>query len=458
VYQTMLAAAASKSKPINFNRDFPGSAPVVVNHTDVSAAFTKNGWSAMQEAIKHPEQYFNGEEWVLGPQTAGSVSGENLQQTFAAKYKTDYINQWRTVLKNTSVVRYANLPDASRKLDALSGNKSPILELFWLVSQNTSVDPDVSKAFQPVQSVVPASLVNQYVGPTNKPYVDALLSLKTSVDQSTQGPGADPDTAATQISASATSARTATEQIAQSFAPDPAAHVDDTVKRLMLAPILDAQAVIPTPGQALNGKGPAFCSQFSALYRKYPFNPKSSTQATLQEFSAIYQPGTGSLWTFYNTNLKALLIPQGNEYAVPPGGKVQINPAFIRFFNRAAAVSGAVYPGSAQQAKLAYILTAYPVEGLPSMPVTATIEGQTVATAGGSPQSKQFVWPGPGSPGVSVSGNVGGTQLNFINIQGPWALFQFFLSADRGQASGSGYSYEWTPKTGTQPITVSGRP
>ncbi|GEM_PF-4310013 len=92
------------------------------------------------------------------------------------------------------------------------------------------------------------------------------------------------------------------------------------------------------------------------------------------------------------------------------------------------------------------------------MPVTAAIEGQVLTTSGASPQSKQFVWPGPGAPGVSVSGNVGGTQLNFINIQGPWALFQFFLSADRGQAAGSGYSYEWTPKTGTQPMTVSGRP
>ena len=368
VYQTMLAAAAAKSKPINFNRDFPGSAAVVVNHMEISGADTKDGWAAMQEAIKHPEQYFNGEEWVLGPQAAANVSGENLQQTLAARYKTDYTNQWRTFLRNTSVAHDANLPDASRKLDALSGNKSPILELFWLASQNTSMDPDLAKFFQPVQSVVPASLQNQHVGPSNKPYVDALLNLKTSVDQCTQGPGANPDACASQISASATNARTVTEQIAQSFAPDPAAHVGDAVKRLMLAPILDAQAVIPTPGQALNGKGPAFCSQFSALARKYPFNPNSSTQAALPEFNFVYQPVTGSLWTFYNANLKALLPQQGTAYGAPPGGAVKLNPAFIRFFNRAAAVSGAVYPNGSAQPRLGYTLTAYPVEGLPRCP------------------------------------------------------------------------------------------
>ena len=458
VYQTMLTAAAAKSKPINFNRDFPGSAAVVVNHMEISGAYSKEGWAAMQDALQHPEQYFNGEEWVLGPQTAANVSGENLQQTLAARYKTDFTSQWRSFLKTTSMLHDANLPDASRKLDALSGNKSPILELFWLVSRNTSMDPDLAKSFQPVQSVVPASAVNQYIGPSNKPYVDALLNLKGSVDQASQGPGATPDAAASQISASAANARTVTEQIAQSFVPDPKAHVDDTVKRLMLAPILDAQAVIPTPGQALNGKGPAFCSQFSVLRHKYPFNPSSSSQAALQEFNAVYQPGSGSLWTFYNTNLKALLVEQGTTYAAPPGGAVKLNPAFIRFFNRAAAVSQAVYPNSAAQPHLGYTLTAYPVEGLPSMPVTAAIEGQTLTTSGSSPQSNQFVWPGPGAPGVSISGNVGGTQLNFINIQGPWALFQFFLSADRGQAAGGGYSYEWTPKTGTQPMTVSGRP
>jgi type VI secretion system protein ImpL len=454
VYQAMLAAAA-KNKPVNFNRDFPGSAETVLNQMEISGAFTKSGWATMQQALLNPDQYFHGEDWVLGPQAAASVAGGNLQQTLSARYKADYISEWRNFLKNTAVVRYASLADASHKLDALSGNKSPILELFWLVSQNTSVDPDVAKAFQPAQSVVPPSLENQYVGAPNKPYVDALLNLKTSVDQSTQGPGASLDAAASQIYSSAASARTVTEQIAQTFAPDPAAHVDDTVKRLMLAPILNAQAVIPTPGQALNGKGPSFCAAFTSLDRKYPFNPRSTTPATLEDLNAIYQPVTGSLWAFYNTNLKVLLVQQGTAFAAQPGGAVKLNPEFVRFFSSEAAISRALYPGNASAPHLAYTLTAYPVEEIQA--VTVTIEGQTLTASGATPQSKQFVWPGPGPAGVTVSGNVGGTQLNFLNLQGPWAVFEFFRSAERSQPAAGGAIYEWIPKTGGQPITLSGR-
>ena len=45
------------------------------------------------------------------------------------------------------MVRYAGLKDASDKLMQISGNQSPLLELFALASQNTAVDdPDVANA------------------------------------------------------------------------------------------------------------------------------------------------------------------------------------------------------------------------------------------------------------------------------------------------------------------------
>ena len=41
VYQAMLADAAKSGPPLNFNRQFPGSAAVVVNAKDVPAPFAK---------------------------------------------------------------------------------------------------------------------------------------------------------------------------------------------------------------------------------------------------------------------------------------------------------------------------------------------------------------------------------------------------------------------------------
>ena len=90
---------------------------------------------------------------------------------------------WRTYIKSASVVRYASLADASQKLTQLSGNQSPLLELFALASQNTAVDdPDVAQAFQPVQTVVPPGSTDQYILPPNQNYITALVTLQTSLE------------------------------------------------------------------------------------------------------------------------------------------------------------------------------------------------------------------------------------------------------------------------------------
>ena len=63
-----------------------------------------------------------------------------LTQDLSTRYIDDFIKQWRRYFRNTSVLRYADLKDAAKKLNLQSGTQSPILGLFWLASQNTGVD------------------------------------------------------------------------------------------------------------------------------------------------------------------------------------------------------------------------------------------------------------------------------------------------------------------------------
>src|ERR1017187_835906 len=71
VYAFMLSEADKAGKPINFNRDFPGSGVVVVNTYEVRGAFSTGGRKFMIDAIAHADRYFNGEPWVLGEQEIG---------------------------------------------------------------------------------------------------------------------------------------------------------------------------------------------------------------------------------------------------------------------------------------------------------------------------------------------------------------------------------------------------
>ena len=73
------------------------------------------------------------------------------------------------------------MKDASVKLTPLSGNQSPLLELFSLASTNTAVDdPAVNNFFQPVQTVVPPGSTDKFIAPPNQNYMKALIALQTA--------------------------------------------------------------------------------------------------------------------------------------------------------------------------------------------------------------------------------------------------------------------------------------
>src|SRR5205823_286369 len=102
-------------------------------------------------------------------------------------------------IKAASVVRYASIPDAAKKLNLLAGNQSPLLALFWLASQNTAVDePKIAAAFQPLQMVVPPANVDRYIAPPNQSYMSGLGSLQSSLEQIAAQPQV-ADTAAAQV-------------------------------------------------------------------------------------------------------------------------------------------------------------------------------------------------------------------------------------------------------------------
>jgi hypothetical protein len=52
----MLAEAAKKFPPINFNRQFAQSAQTVIAAKEVSGAYSKAGWTFMNDACLEPAE------------------------------------------------------------------------------------------------------------------------------------------------------------------------------------------------------------------------------------------------------------------------------------------------------------------------------------------------------------------------------------------------------------------
>ncbi len=444
IYQSMLTAAEKAGPAVNFNAQHPGSAETVVEPHTIPAAFTTPGYGFMQDALAHPDRYFSGEAWVLGDQAPPSLDPGKLKDQLASRYQADFLAQWRAFLKDATVVHYKDLKDAGAKLTTLSGNNSPLLALIYTVSHNTSVNnPAIAAAFQAPQALVPGGAEEQYIAPSNKSYVDALLALNGAVNQVTQNPaGASDPAAAAPVSTAASAAHLAAQQAAQAFHIDSQAHTDATTLALMEAPITSAEGLVHGLGPAqANAGGKSFCSAFSALFAKSPFNPKGSVQATPAEVTALFQPGTGTLWQFYNANLKSLLVQQGTEYVAAPNPPMQVNPAFLRFFSRSALLSQELFPPGATGPSLTFVLRNLPSSGIQS--TTLKVDAQSLSN---TETQKQVNWSAQTASQAALTAN--NLPLSF---SGTWAVFDL-LNKAHATKTAAGYELGFALEVANTPV------
>jgi type VI secretion system protein ImpL len=207
----------------------------------------------------------------------------------------------------------------------------------------------------------------------------------------------------------------------------------------------------------LNGKGKALCAQMRPLLSKYPFAPGATQQATLAEVNAALHRPDGALWAFYDANLQRLLPKQGSQYVAASAGGINLNPAFVAFFNRWSALADAFYSGGSADPHLTYTLKPVASEGIQGL--TLRLDGQTLTAPATGGTAKQFTWPGSATREAKAAVKFGGTDLGWSDNDGLWAVFQFFEEAERWVPSGGAYDLEWTVRAGKKAMTLpSGKP
>ena len=460
IYQFILAEATRQKPPINFNRQFKGSSAYVVNNHDVSGAFSLDGWKFVDDAINNVKRFFGGEAWVLGDHAITNIDPVTLGPQLRDRYRQDFIGNWRAYLAASQIVPYNSVSDAAQKLGQLSSNQSYLLALFCLASVNTDVPAaDVADTYQPVQYVTPPkTCMDRYIQDHNSGYAGALVSLQASMDRVAKSGSDVKDDVVSQTETDATNAYKVTRQIAENFRTDRGGNVHGMTQKLMEDPIRYAEAVLGRLGPSqLNAEGKRLCTEFGGLANKYPFDTGSKTDATLDEVDGIFRPGDGRLAAFYESTLKNYVDRRGGEFVRKPDSKVQITDAFLRFLNRATALSDALYKNGSKSPSLTYNMKAMPAEGFRSL--TLTLDGQLLKSDAAGGESKDFVWPGP-QHNANMSGNMGGPDLGLVTTQDSlWSVFRFFADADRFQATGAGYTLQWVPRQGQaqQPMRIGNK-
>jgi type VI secretion system protein ImpL len=278
--------------------------------------------------------------------------------------------------------------------------------------------------------------------------MNALLTIQTSLESIADQPGAPSDAAAAQTINNATQAKVNTRQMAQAFRIDADGHIEASVQKLLEDPITYLDAMLKSVDAAeLNGGGKSLCGSFRTVFNKYPFNANATTEATLADVNTLFKKPDGLLWTFFDQKLQKLLVRQGTQYVPNPTSKVTVNPAFLSFFNAAAAFGETLYAEGSQDPHFSYSLKPEPSEGVQML--NLRIDGQTLAYSAGSPSAlKKFTWQGSGPHEAMLSVRFGNTDLGFARGEGLWAAFHLFQKANQSTATGAAQLLEWITSSG----------
>ena len=489
IYQAMRGKAAAGKAPIRLIEAVPNSAGVLSSSGQVSQAFTREGWTVMQDKFRNPDP--TGEEWVLGNATAALVQDrDKVIAELRRRYQRDLIDQWRAFLRSTSVLPSRTPPEAARKLGVLGVADSPLLGLFALVARNTDVDSITSAAFQPVHMITPPDIKDKLISEANQPYATSLMELQGALKFVAELPNSDSASAAVirdearSASAQVTRAKVAAQVVQQKFFQDSAARqVGPVALELLLAPISSADAmlqqlararpnvriataprpVVPvapsagggggaSPADVLNKAGVELCRTLSGLTAKYPFNASARTEATTGDLMEVLAPETGALWVFQLDKLARFIEQRGNTWIARAGAPLALSDEFLAFFNRASRVSAAMFPNGAREPRIEGWALAMASKDV--QPITLRHgegDGSTASFNTDTPRNA-LEWPTRSGSGASLEARFGRSNVKLAEEKGDWALVRLIA---KGKPEWNGRELRAQYTTGNRPpVTV----
>jgi type VI secretion system protein ImpL len=187
------------------------------------------------------------------------------------------------------------------------------------------------------------------------------------------------------------------------------------------------------------------------MLAKFPFNADAPTEASIGDVAAMLAPGTGAFWAFHQERLDPLVEKQGAQWVPRPGAPVAVSAPFLAFFNRAAAVSAALFGGAPEPR---VVLTARGVV-TPQVSLVTLTHGSYVARFTRDTPPAQLVWPPPSGRDARLIARLGKRELLMAEATGDWALFRLVSRASRVDGSGGSLRAEWNaPAAGGVPVAV----
>lgn len=507
VYGEIKARAATRFAPVTVARIVgEGDRQVIAGSHVVSGAFTREAWEGyVRDAIKDAaHQSLQSTDWVLKTATSDDLtlegSPEQIQKSLTQLYKAEYAQQWGKFIQGITVLDFQGFELAVQRMQRLGDPvHSPIGLLLQTLQDQTAWDNPsmlndrLAKGQQgligwfknrvlgmsptPMQvtlstdqlkaAEVPTGPIGKAFAGVNRlmlprengqtlarVYLDSLARVRARLNQmKTQG---DPGPGARQFMQQtlegsgelAEALKLVDEQLLTGL--DEGAR--NALRPILVRPLMQAFAALVPPTEAeLNRvwNAQVYEPYQRTLATKYPFDRGSRMEATQVELAAIF--GTeGAVAKYLEQSLGALVLRRGDQLTPRTWADmgVRLRPAFAGGLGAwVAPLSGqgagvSAPGGGAESAQTSFQILPQPAPGLTEYSIE--IDGQVLRYRQGAASWQRFVWPGPGTPGVRITGvTFDGRQLSFFNEPGRFGLEKMINTAQRRRIDGQLFELKW---------------
>ena len=473
-YTLMIATGGKSLEFLNSSHDVPG-------------VFTEIGWRTyFRNAAAQASKEVIKDDWVLGPTyasvTSGQASDAETESRILERYYQDYSAEWSRFLEGITVRSLADLSEARAALDSFSQQDSALSRLLMNVAGQTMLQRNPEKGGN-ITGIVSSALATLGLSSrVNREELVAVIADQFSPlhDLVTSPDGKTPALSAQYVEVLGRlhsrlealfgagtqwqQVKAYVGQIATNIGGDEfhdgfrltsrVSQMCRTKSTQVIGPLLEQPlrqcwaAVLRDVGYQLDG---LWKTRIADGYRRdvesrFPFNP-SGQDLPLSMLAQYMKPSDGSIWAFYEGELKMFLTPAESQWAPASllGVHVDFSSAFLEFLGKANAVRQALYGMGGPDASVTFDLTPEPTPGVTES--LLEIDGQRFRYQNERALPQPFTWPGKsGSPQAKLSISIerSGERPNIPTFDGEWAFFRLLNRASLVPQSQTTFSVTWS--------------
>ena len=443
-------------------------------------------------------------------------SPEQIRKALVQLYKTEYVQEWQKFLQGVTVKEFASFEQAVERMNRLGDPAaSPIGKIVSALYDQTSWDNpgllnerlarsqkgfvdwfkqsilrmapsrvEVKVDVATGQTAIPMGPIGkEFAGLTrlmvsrdnNNPplirhYLQALSKVRTRFNQIRNQGDAGPASRQLmqQTLEGSSELSEALKLVDEQMLAGQTEAAKATLRPLLVRPLIQSYAVIvPAAETEINRIWAAQVHEpfVRTLAGKYPFDRASRLEAGPGEIAKLFG-SDGGIAKFSEQALGALVVRRGDTITPRTWADLglRLRPEFATGFPAwVAPVGGQAAPGgsggsaggsgssSASEPQTTFQMLPTPVPGLAEY--TVEVDGQQLRYRNAVASWNHFVWPGPGTPGVRITGvTIDGRTVEFLNEPGGYGLEKMINKARRRKLDHNIFELSWP--SGNLAVTV----